>query len=190
MNIHSTVNRPFQAFNAAGMENHLCAIGDFVVGVGGVQNGDVVVDINACNGFLSKRLRRLGARVQKVAGWHCSSSNPLPVASAGTDVIFANMVLHHMRFPTLAIAEMKRGLRPGGRLVITDVEKYDNDVLKENHNDRRMGFYTSDVRHWLKKAGFSNIIVNPLPYQMIDVDVKRLGNNGFSANIFLATGTA
>lgn len=189
MNIHSTAERPIPMVKGAGLEDCPSAIGDFVVGVGGVQNGDVVVDINACNDLLSNRLHQLGARVHKVAGWQSSSSDPMPMASDSTDVIFASMVLHHMRFPTLAIGEMKRVLRPCGRLVIIDRNKYDDVFLKENRKDRWMGFYTGDVRHWLKEAGFSNIIVNPVPYQLLGFDMNQVGS-GDGTDIFIATGTA
>ena len=51
-----------------------------------------------------------------------------------------------------------------------------------------MGFYTSDIRHWLKKIGFSNIIVNPVPCRLLGVDAKNPDFAG-GADLIMATAT-
>lgn len=148
------------------------AIGDFAISVGGVQKEDLVLEINTGEAVLTQKLRRLGAQVVMVENWASLSCPALPMASNQADIVFAHMVLNHMQYPALTIAEIKRVLRPGGRLVITEMGKYDNPRLKAQRNDRWMGFYTSDIRHWLKKVGFSNIIVNPVPCLLLGGDAK------------------
>ena len=189
MSVQSAFQRSVPACNGWAMEQHLNAIGDFVVGVSGVNKGASVAVINDSHDILSPRLKQLDARVLMVEGSHFFSSGSLPMASSCLDVLVANMVIHQMRYPTHAIAEMKRVLKSGGRLVMTDWGKYDDARLKEARKDRWMGFYTSDIRHWFHNAGFSNIIVNPVPYHMLGLDMKRL-NDGVGAGVFLATGTA
>jgi SAM-dependent methyltransferase len=136
---------------------------------------------------LTQKLHRLGARVVMVENWASLSHPTLSMASKQADIVFAHMVLHHMHLPALTIAEIKRVLRPGGRLVITEKGKYDDPLLKAQRRDRWMGFYTSDIRHWLKKVGFSNIIVNPVPYRLLGIDAK---NPDFTMDTGLIMATA
>ena len=91
MTIHSAVQRPVSAWKGLGMEERLNAIGDFIIGVGGVQDGYMVADVNGCNAVLAPRLHRLGARVLKVEGWRSSSQQPLSMASGCLDVLFATV---------------------------------------------------------------------------------------------------
>lgn len=189
MRTHSAVQCSVPAWQGLDIGERLNAIGDFGVGVGGVENGDTVAVINNGHRAVSPMLQQLGVQVLKVDGKRFLSSNSLPMTSGSVDVVFANMVLHHMRFPGQAIAELERVLNPGGRLVLTDLGKYDDARVKEARNDRWMGFYTSDIRHWFHKAGFSNIIINPVPYQRIGIDIKCM-RMGAGEDIFMATGTA
>ena len=52
------------------------------------------------------------------------SADRLPYSDAAFDVVFSTLVLHHLPSPMQAeaIGEMRRVLRPGGRLVIVDME--------------------------------------------------------------------
>jgi SAM-dependent methyltransferase len=170
------------------LSGQLDAIGDFAINVGGVQKDDVVLEINGGEAVLTHKLHRLGAQVVMV-GKKASLPRPsLPMASNRADIVFVHMALRHMHYPAMAIAEIKRVLRPGGRLVITDMGKYDNRRLNVQRHDRWMGFYTSDIRHWLKKIGFSNIIVNPVPCQVLGVDAKNPDFIG-DADLIMATAT-
>ena len=46
----------------------------------------------------------------------------LPAADGRFDAVFANMYLHHVDDPETAVREMARLLKPGGKLVITDLD--------------------------------------------------------------------
>ncbi len=167
---------------AAGIGEHLETIADFTISIGGVKNGDRVAHVAVCDGRLSKKLHRLGAQDISLDRWKA-------LATGSMDVIFVSMALHHVNFPARMISDMKRILRPDGRLVVTEMGRYGNDLLKRDCLNRWTGFYTTDIRHWLKKAGFSNIIVNPVPYRFLGLDANFIREN-WGADIFLATGTA
>jgi len=72
----------------------------------------------------------------------------------------ANMYLHHVEEPLIAIKEMTRILRPGGKLVITDLDEHSFEFLKAEHHDRWMGFQREDVESWFIKAGLKNVVID------------------------------
>lgn len=83
----------------------------------------------------------------------------LPLPDWSVDAVFANMYLHHCPDPLAALREMARILRPGGRLVITDMEAHPHAWLKDEMADFWQGFERWQVRDWLKEVGLVNRIV-------------------------------
>lgn len=84
----------------------------------------------------------------------------LPLPDSGVDAVFANMYLHHMPEPLAAIRELVRVLRPGGRLVITDMDAHPYAWLKEEMADVWQGFERSQIHTWFEEAGLVNVIVD------------------------------
>ncbi|MDP3426851.1 MAG: C-GCAxxG-C-C family (seleno)protein [Humidesulfovibrio sp.] len=80
----------------------------------------------------------------------------LPLPDASVDFVFANMFLHHVDDPGRAIAEMARIVRPGGRVVITDLDRHSYGFLLAEHHDRWPGFAREDVKTWLDAAGLAD----------------------------------
>ena len=60
----------------------------------------------------------------------------LPADGDSFDAVFANMYLHHAPEPQKAIAEMARVLKPGGKLIITDLDSHDQAWMREGMADR------------------------------------------------------
>ena len=183
-------------------------IRDLVLGVAEIQKGCQAVDLGAGTMSITEALVGAGASViafdqsekmleelnQKFASKasvdpHLGDAKQLPISDKSIDRVFANMYLQHVEYPGPAIQEMKRILKPGGRLVITDLEKYNCNFLKIEQHARWPGFYRSDIRHWLKVAGFSNIIIATVTDERCCVMSGYKSKNA-EVNIFLATGTA
>lgn len=122
------------------------------------------------------------------AGMEGGNHLQFPIPDHTVDAAFATMVLHHMDQPFETILEIKRILKPGGRIVLTDMGKHDFDFLKKEQYDRWQGFYFSDIRQWFSKAGFSNIIVGPVAKEKY-LPPSGLDNAAF-VTVFIATGTA
>lgn len=142
----------------------------------GVQAGEIAVDIGAGSGFITEGLVAKGLRVIAVdqsEGMltelrHKFHSVPtvearkcygeqLPILDDAVDYVFANMFLHHVESPLLAIREMARVLKSGGKLVITDLDEHSFDFLRQEHHDRWMGFKREDIGQWFIKAGLRSI---------------------------------
>ena len=84
----------------------------------------------------------------------------LPAEDNSFDAVFANMYLHHTSDPALAISEIVRTLKPGGKLVITDLDTHEEAWMREAMSDRWLGFERSDVQMWYEAAGLSKIDID------------------------------
>jgi arsenite methyltransferase len=122
-----------------------------------------------------------------------SDGQALNLADASMDAIFANMYLHHCPDPAVAIAEMARVLKPGGRLLITDMDTHTHAWLKEEMADEWMGFERDQIRAWYKEAGLVNTIVDSTGQsccaesrneEIIDENERRA-----AISVFVAVGT-
>jgi ubiquinone/menaquinone biosynthesis C-methylase UbiE len=84
----------------------------------------------------------------------------LQAADASFDAVFANMYLHHAPEPAAAIAEMVRLLKPGGKLVLTDLDKHDQVWLRQEMADRWLGFEREEIKQWYERAGLTAIEID------------------------------
>ncbi len=84
----------------------------------------------------------------------------LPAEDNTFDGIFANMYLHHAPDPAAAIWEMSRILKPGGVLVITDLDSHHQAWMQEAMADRWLGFERTDIANWFAAAGLTAVEVD------------------------------
>lgn len=139
----------------------------------------VVADVGAGTGFMSAGLAPLVNKVYLLDGsadmlavaqqnlkefdnliFQQAEGLSLPLPDQSQDAVFANMYLHHMSEPFKAIQEMVRLLRPGGRLVITDMDTHPYEWMKVEMADVWQGFERDQIRLWFQEAGLVNVIVD------------------------------
>jgi SAM-dependent methyltransferase len=97
----------------------------------------------------------------------------------------ANMFLHHVENPGQAIIEMIRILKPGGKLVIADLDQHDYELLRKEQFDVWLGFERSDIREWFTKANLSNIKIEDLNEQCCCDSCESCSS--VAINIFIAS---
>lgn len=171
-----------------------------------------VADIGSGTGFVAAGLAPLVKRVYVVDGsaamlevakknlsqfsnveFHEADGSSLPFPEDSLDAVFANMYLHHTTDPLAAIREMVRVLRPGGRLVITDMDTHPYTWLKEEMADVWQGFDREQMRAWFAEAGLVNVIVDCTGQaccaESSNPTLKDRQDREAKISVFVATGT-
>ncbi|TVP91785.1 MAG: methyltransferase domain-containing protein [Pseudomonadaceae bacterium] len=69
------------------------------------------------------------------------------------DCVISNMVLHHMPAPADALHRLASLLKPGGRLVLTELCRHDQSWVREACGDLWLGFDQNDLTWWAEQAG-------------------------------------
>jgi ArsR family transcriptional regulator len=81
----------------------------------------------------------------------------LPQQSDSVDVVLLNMVLHHASDPVAVVSELSRVLRPGGRLLLCDLQRHSLEWVRDELADQWLGFTIEDLSGWCAEAGFEQI---------------------------------
>ena len=139
----------------------------------------VVADIGAGSGFLSSLLAEKVSLVNLVDAsdemltqakknlssfsnpqFHLAEGREIPLPKNSQDAVFANMYLHHAPDPLATIKEMTRILKPGGRLIISDLDSHNHTWMREEMADEWLGFERSQILEWFQQAGLVNIYID------------------------------
>jgi ArsR family transcriptional regulator len=78
----------------------------------------------------------------------------LPLPDAVADVALCTLVLHHVADPGQVFAEVRRVLRPGGRLALVDMVAHDRSDWRHTMGHRWLGFSEGQLLAWGEAAGF------------------------------------
>lgn len=77
----------------------------------------------------------------------------LPSLHASADLVTCNMVLHHLASPAQMLEQLATLLAPDGRLLITDLDKHDQNWARESCGDLWLGFAPDELLKWAADAG-------------------------------------
>ncbi len=81
----------------------------------------------------------------------------VPLPDRSVDLAILSQALHHAQHPQAAVNEAYRILRPGGQLLVLDLNAHTFEKARELYADIWLGFKESTLHGFLKKAGFSKV---------------------------------
>lgn len=76
------------------------------------------------------------------------------LSSLQADCVVVNMVLHHLPSPAEVFFDIRRALRSGGQLLITELCKHDQAWTRDACGDVWLGFAPEELEQWASGAGF------------------------------------
>lgn len=176
------------AINSVDLNNKVVA--DLGAGTGFIslkvaETANIVFSIDASKNMLrelNKSAQGLGLKnIYPITG----DLENLPLFDNSVDVVFINMALHHVVNPDKAIKEMKRILKDGGRVIITDVEEHDGAWAIDEMNDVWLGFNHRDLKKWYEEAEFKDIDIKDTGLVATGVSSK---GHVIKPKIFMAVG--
>lgn len=139
-----------------------------------------IADLGAGEGLLSQLLARRARQVWCIdnssrmveVGTELARKNGLdnlayklgdieevPLPDRSVDLAILSQALHHARHPQAAVDEAYRILRPGGQLLVLDLNEHHFEKARELYADLWLGFRESTLHALLKKAGFAQVEV-------------------------------
>ncbi|HVU23712.1 MAG TPA: metalloregulator ArsR/SmtB family transcription factor [Opitutus sp.] len=84
----------------------------------------------------------------------------VPLADRSVDLAILSQALHHAQHPQSAVNEAHRILRPGGQLLVLDLNEHNFEKARELYADVWLGFKESALHGFLKRAGFTQVEVS------------------------------
>lgn len=150
-----------------------------------IPRGLVVADVGCGTGYMARALVRVAERVICIdhseamleqakarlvelpetdgrVEFRVGEVDRLPLADGEVDAVFASLVLHHVPDVLAALREMRRALKPGGRLVVTDLLPHKEAWMTEAMADLRLGLDATELRSRVEKAGFVDAVVDAI----------------------------
>ncbi len=126
------------------------------------QRSNVVIGVDKSPKMLEEARARLGMDADGI-DLRIGEMEHLPMRDREADSAVVSMVLHHLASPGDCILEISRVLKRGSRLVIVDLGKHDNEIMRKKYGHRWLGFSREEMENWLNESGFRIEEVKRIP---------------------------
>lgn len=126
-----------------------------------------VVAVDASADMLEAARTRLGA--MKNVDLRQGDLETMPIENGELQAAMLSLVLHYSPDPARALAEVARVLRPGGRVLVVDMQPHDREEYQQQMGHVWLGFSEKQMTKYLTGAGFSDVRIRSLP---VDPDAK------------------
>ncbi|MHC5055510.1 MAG: ArsR/SmtB family transcription factor [Planctomycetota bacterium] len=105
---------------------------------------------------LRKRLRREGDAGSRVET-HVGDIERLPLADGLADVVLMSQILHHAPRPEAALKEAARVARPGGRVVVLDLLRHEQEWTRDRMGDLWLGFDLDELETLMRSVRLAGV---------------------------------
>ncbi len=93
----------------------------------------------------------------------CCGLDDLPQAlPEACDCMLMHFVLHQLARPLHILRTVTKGLKPGGRLVIVDRTKHEDEEARRKFGSLWLGFERETIRNWLEAADLHEFVYHEL----------------------------
>ncbi len=112
----------------------------------------------------SPRMVEVGSELAKRNGlanlvYKLGDIENVPLPDKSVDLAILSQALHHAQHPQQAVDEAFRILRPGGQILVLDLDQHTFAKARELYADVWLGFTESALHGFLKKSGFAKVEV-------------------------------
>lgn len=94
---------------------------------------------------------------------HLAELEQLPLPDGELDVALLALALPYVADPARVLAEAARVVRPGGRVVVLDMQPHDRDELQQRMGHVWRGFSAEQTSAWLSAAGLAHARYTAVP---------------------------
>ncbi len=118
-----------------------------------------VIAVDRSKEMLARARALAGRRKVRNITWKRGEIERVPIADATVDLALLSQALHHADDPARALAEARRILKPGGRVLVLDLRAHREAWVGGALGDQWQGFSDDELRRLLSGAGFEDVTV-------------------------------
>ena len=111
-------------------------------------------------------------------GYKLGDIEQVPLPDKSVDLAILSQALHHAQHPQAAVNEAFRILKPGGQILVLDLNEHAFEKARELYADVWLGFKESTLHGFLKKAGFGKVEVNAVARENTEPHFETLLASG------------
>lgn len=106
----------------------------------------------------------------------------VPLPDRSVDLAILSQALHHANHPQTAVNEAHRILRPGGQLLLLDLQEHTFERARELYGDLWLGFKEGALHGFLRQSGFQQVEVTPVSRETEEPRFTTLLASGIRAD--------
>lgn len=131
----------------------------------------------------SERMVEVGTELARKNGlanltYKLGDIESVPLPDKSVDLAILSQALHHAGHPQNAVNEAFRILKPGGQVLILDLNEHNYEKAHEQFGDLWLGFKESALHGFLKKAGFTKAEVQVVSREAVEPHFETLLASG------------
>lgn len=90
----------------------------------------------------------------------------LPLRDNEADAAILSLVLHHLEHPEKAVKEAARVVTSGGKMIIAEFDRHQNEKMRTRFKDRWLGIAPEEISVWVSETGFAKVKKTVVPVNM------------------------